>query len=623
LLPARKILRLATWLLLLLCIAVNADAQDDTLEHQSKRSLININDIFHQAMNSISRNPGDTIDESKLLLAKSEEAYYRYAGRYVRHIIIAQMGFEKKLSDTTSFLVTAGTKIYNHLHVNTRDWVIRDNMFIKEGEEVNPYEIADNERYLRTLDFIQDVRILLKPVKGHRDSVDLIVVSKDLFTITGSIDASGVQNVKATGADANFLGMGQRLQFSTLWAQGRDPAMGFEALYRKQSIARTFINATIAYSQINNGRIDGREQEDVYYLQLDRPLVSPYSHFAGGLIVSHNQSTNVYRKPDSVFYDYAYNIYDGWMGYNIGSKLLPHGQTPISARNRIFIAARYYNIHYEKSPLQVGDNFDPIYNSKKAILGSVTFFRQDFYKTQYVYGFGTTEDLPYGYSVTGTAGWTKQLDLERPYLGINLNRYIASGAGEFYQFFAQGGGFYHQGQSQDAVVLLGGSIFSRLVEFDRLKLRQYFRFSYTRMFNRVTSAPLRINNQYGLNDWGPDSVMGDRRINVYTEFVLFTNYKVLGFRMAPFVYGNAVFMTPEQQPIGKSDVYTGFGGGIRTNNQNLIFGTVELKLMYFPRTAYGQKEFRITLNSNIRFRYPSSYVTAPDVVQYNNNIYVF
>jgi len=37
-------------------------------------------------------------------------------------------------------------------------------------------------------------------------------------------------------------------------------------------------------------------------------------------------------------------------------------------------------------------------------VGQFTFFRQDFYKTNYIYGFGTTEDVPQGYNVAVTFG---------------------------------------------------------------------------------------------------------------------------------------------------------------------------------------------------------------------------
>ncbi|XZF12752.1 hypothetical protein ACTHGU_13270 [Chitinophagaceae bacterium MMS25-I14] len=610
--------------LFLLLLALPGRAQEeDSLEHESRRNLVNINDIFHQAMNSISRNPGDTINEGALLLAKSEASYYKYAGRYVRHIIISQMGFEKKLSDTTKFLQTAGTRIYNNLHVNTRDWVIRHNLFIKEHQEVNPYELADNERYLRSLDFIQDARILVKPVKGHRDSVDLIVVTKDLFSINGSAEASGIQNLKGTLSDANFMGMGQRIQASVLLAQNRSPAFGYDLQYRKQSIARTFITATVGYSNISTGRKAGNEEESAYYLRLDRPLVSPYSHYAGGLEVSHNNSVNVYRKPDSFFYNYSYNVIDAWVGYNFSPRRVLFGGSPLRERDRLFIGLRYLNSHFNDIPFQVGDRFDPVYNSKQAVLGELTFFRQDFFKTQYIYGFGTTEDLPYGYNISLSTGWYKQIELERPYIGVDANRYIASGAGEFYQFFMRAGGFYTSGSMQDAAILFGGSVFSRLVHHNETRIRQYFRFSYSRLFNRVTYEPLRINNQFGLNDFGPDSVMGKRRINLYTETVVFTKYKVFGFRMAPFIFGNVAMITPETSTLSQSDFYTGLGGGLRTRNENLIFGTIELRAMYFPRTAYGMKGFRVTLNSNISFRYRSNYVVAPDILQLNASPYIY
>jgi hypothetical protein len=617
----QRIVKLISCIFFALLLPVVLKAQDE--EDTSHHSRFNVNDIFHQAMESIAHDPNDTLDESALLLDRSEESYKKYEGRYIRYIIISRMGFEKKFSDTSRWLPTVGTRIYNHLHVNTKEWVIQHNLFIREHTPVNAYELADNERYLRTLDFIQDARIIVKPVRGAKDSADVYVFTKDLFTITGDIDASGIQSIKGRAADANFLGMGQRLQFSLLYAQNRKPLLGYEILYRKQSIARTFVTATLAYSQINTGRSDGREEEAAYYFRLERPLVSPYSHFAGALELSRNRSANVYARPDSLFYNYGYNVYDGWIGYNIATTHINDNKNYKGPRDRKFIAVRYLKNHFTQTPLQVGDRFDPIYNSREAILGSLTFFRQDFYKTQYIYGFGTTEDLPYGYNVTATGGWYKQLSLERPYFGLSGNKYIASGAGEFYQVFARTGGFYRgSGTIQDASILLGASVFTRLISYKNIKYRQYARFSYTRLYNRVTYEPLYINNQFGMKDFGTDSVMGHRRINLYAESFLFTKYKVYGFRMAPFVFVTATAITPDDRGFFQSNIYTGLGGGLRTRNENLIFGTIELKATYFPKTAYGVRGFMVALNSGISFRYRTDYVTAPDILRLNADEYV-
>ena len=618
-----KTIKFISGLFFLLLLFFAAKAQNEEDSTAEKRSRINMHDIFHQAMESIAHDPGDTLDESSLLLDRSEESYRRYEGRFIRHIIVNRMGFEKKFSDTSRWLPTMGTRIYNRLHVNTREWVIRHNLFIREHSQINAYELADNERYLRTLDFIQDARITVKPVRGAHDSVDVYVYTKDLFTITGDIDASGIQAIKGRAADANFLGMGQRLQFSLLYAQNRKPLFGYEILYRKQSIARTFATATLAYSQINTGRSEGREEEAAYYFRLERPLVSPYSHFAGAMEISHNRSTNVYARPDSLFYNYGYNVYDGWIGYNVSTTHINDDKNYKGSRDRKFVAVRYLKDHFTNTPVQVGDRFDPVYNSREAILGSLTFFRQDFYKTQYIYGFGTTEDLPYGYSITGTGGWYKQLSLERPYFGLSGNKYIASGAGEFYQVFARTGGFFRApGTLQDASILFGASVFTRLISYRNIKTRQYIRFSYGRLYNRVTYEPLYINNQFGLKDFGTDSVMGHRRINLYAESFLFTKYKVYGFRMAPFVFVNVATVTPDNKGFFQSDIYTGLGGGLRTRNENLIFGTIELKATYFPSPVYGVRGFMVNLNSGITFRYHTDYVTAPDILRLNADEYV-
>src|SRR5690606_25609156 len=108
---------------------------------------------------------------------------------------------------------------------------------------------------------------------------------------------------------------------------------------------------------------------------------------------------------------------------------------------------------------------DPIYNNKKGVLGEFTFFRQEFIKTNYIYGFGTTEDVPYGYNVALAGGWFKQLDLGRPYAGINANRYVYTDKGEFFQYFLRTGVYFNKRRWEDAGVLAGVNFYSKLYRF--------------------------------------------------------------------------------------------------------------------------------------------------------------
>jgi hypothetical protein len=289
------------------------------------------------------------------------------------------------------------------------------------------------------------------------------------------------------------------------------------------------------------------------------------------------------------------------------------------------MAVRYFRDDFDSVPYQVGNTFNFRFNSREAALASFTFFRQDFYKTNYIYGFGTTEDLPVGYNIALTSGWYRQLYLNRLYTGIDANGYTTTNRGAFFQFFLRSGVFMYRGQAQDASVLAGTSYYSPLFLFPRLKIRQYINFSFTRQFNRIGIDPLTIDNVFGLRYFTGDSTYGDQRVTLHSETTFFINYKLLGFKFAPFVFGDLSFLTPQNEGITKSALYDGIGTGIRARNENLVFNTIELRLAYFPHKTEQNNSFKILFTTGLQFRFNNTYVRQPDVVFLNtdglNSIY--
>jgi hypothetical protein len=359
-----------------------------------------------------------------------------------------------------------------------------------------------------------------------------------------------------------------------------------------------------------------REEESTEYFNLFRPLVSPYSRLAGGLTLSRNYSYNVYHAPDSVYYLYKYRYFDAWAGYNIGLSKLT--ETNNTIRDRRFLAFRYYDRTYEKVPEQIGYNFNPVFNNSRAVLGQFTFFRQDYYKTQYIYGFGTTEDLPYGYNVAITGGWHQQLGMERPYAGLNASEYIATGGGDFIQLYMKTGAFLHKNKIQDGSFLLGATAYSRLMFLNSTKIRQYANLSYAALYDRVTSPLLYINNYYGLRGFLSDSAYGARRLSLQLETVFYLKYKLFGFQFAPFPWADFTVLTPEGAAYRKSSLYSSLGAGLRMRNENLVFETIEMRAFFFPIAPDHMRDFKVVTTARIRFRYRSNYITEPDLVQLNN-----
>lgn len=566
----------------------------------------------------ITRNNTDSTLQPGVIISKNESLFLPYQGKGIRYILVKEFGFDKTFSDTTVEINYFGKDFINHLHTNTKEWVIRNNLFIKEKSALNANLVADNERYLRTLDYIHDARILVNTIPEEPDSIDLIVITKDFLSITLQINDATESRFKARIGNVNLMGTAQNIQFTALFEKKREPDFGYEIRYKMNNITGTFINAIAGYSKINPDLYDGTLDEHTWYAGIERPLVSQYLHFAGAIMFTHGKSYNHYLKPDSLFYNYEYNAFDSWIGYNLGVRKLLFLK---SAQNRQFISIRYLRNEFPQVPYQVGDTFNFRFNDREAILAQFTFFKQNFYKTNYVFGFGITEDVPYGYNIALTTGLYKQLSLKRPYAGVDANLYAVTNKGHIIQYFLRTGIFLNKGEIQDAAVLIGASTFRRVVSFKSFKLRQYFRLSYTKQFNRIGLDPLYIKNVFGLKYIPLDSASGNQRFSLNSETVFFIKFKVLGFKFAPFASAAIAHFIPEHNNTSNSGFYSGFGGGIRTRNENLLFGTIELRFMYFPRKTEQYNSFKFTITTNFRFRYNSDYVKAPDIIQVNNDYY--
>lgn len=577
----------------------------DTTKAQHIINNIRESKLSRRIMKSITRKQPD----DPTAAVKSEAAFRRHEGKIIRHIIFRHMDFQRAVYDTTKNIKNFLTRIGNRLHSTSEDWLIRDNLFIRENNPVNPYKLADNERYLRDLDFLLEAKFYIIPVRGTRDSVDVVVLTRDVFSLGGTINPVNPSRTKIQLFDANLLGWGQRVQFNSTIEPDRDPNFNYEFLYRKNSIAGTFINGMVGYTQLNTGSSYGEEDEKAYYVRFERPLVSPYTRYAGGIELSRNWSENFFRVSDSLFRDYRYRVNDVWLGYNIGAN-------SNNDRSRHFIAIRAFDQHFTRLPSQPEERARAIYHDQSFVLASATFFKQDFYTARYIYGFGRTEDVPYGHNVSAIFGWTEQGGMTRPYVGMNAEASFVSRIGEFYNVGIRAGGFTNHGL-EDATVLLSGSITSRLIARGQFLLRQSFQVDYTRVYRQRTALPLDINNEFGIQYFRADSLWGTERFHIQSQTLAFTPWRLLGFRFAPFAFGEMAALAGDGQTIFHEKPFFGFGGGIRTRNENLIFGTVELRFIYYPRTTEDISSFNVRVSTNLRIKYSAGFVHPPGLVQYN------
>lgn len=556
--------------------------------------------------------------------AKKINPYLQYEGKIIRSIRVLRLGFERDINDTSKYNISFGTIVTNAFHTKSRERVIRNNLFFKAGEPLQPYLMADNERHFREQPFIQDALIKIDTVEGSTDSVDVLVLTKDVFSLGGSADISNLQKFRLEVRDENFRGAGSRLSFSSFYDKERLNPWGTGLDFIKRNWYGSFINFNMGYRTYSNDFSSGRQQENTYYMNFDKPLVSPYFRWIGGLDVSYNKTQNNYF-PDSLYrhlVKYGYGKADGWFGYNFGASKL--SKSGIEERTRRLGAIRVFYQHFDDIPQKVKDTFDYRFTNVSGVLGSFIIFRQNFTRTNFIYGFGRNEDVPQGFNIAAIGGWISKKDSissdvrKRPYFGIDASISRFNSKGFFSNYTLRLGGYTYKGKWEDLDLLLNVDHFTRKKVLSREWLyRQFYSLGITRQFYPVLNAPLYLRSIFGLPYFGDLFTPLDFRATVKTEAVFYNLRRFWGFRFAPFAFADVSVIKPVNTAFIKSDLYSAIGAGVRTRNENLIFGTIELKGYFFPRTLPGMTAFKAEIGTNIRFKYNSTFVRKPDFVNPN------
>jgi hypothetical protein len=540
---------------------------------------------------------------------KSEDAFRDHQGKIIRRIYLRRITFERSIYDTTRSFRNTVTRLADKLHTDTRAVVVRNNLFFRENRPLNPYLLADNERYLRDLDFILDSRINVLPIRGTKDSVDIEVVTRDVFSLGARVRLRGLDRFSLGIYDANLMGLGQRVQADVLVDADREPVIGKEFRFTRSSVGGSLVNVSVGYTELNNGKSFGEENEYAFFVRLSRPLVSPYSRLAGEVEISRNWSVNTFQVADTLFRTYRYNAQDYWVGYNIGIK------NNMNDRSRHFVALRYNRQHFGRQPDQEFQRERLLYNDNRAVLGEVIFYNQNFYKTSYVFGFGRTEDIPYGQTIALTGGWTQDVGQRRLYAGASGIKRIVRPSGRFYDMEAGAGTFFNGDRAEDGVFYLRGQLYTKLYSFRKSKVRYQFGGGYARAFNNKVRELLTINNE--LRGFGADSLFGFQRFTLRGESTVFTPFQFAGFRFAPFLSLEGAYLK-EKIPTGsEGNLYWASSGGVRVRNENLIFGTVEFRAFYYPKTVPGVDPVSFKVSTNVRIKYSGTFVSPPEFIRYN------
>ena len=557
------------------------------------------------------------VPQSDSVIWKSRENTFNvYGGKQIRYIYYNQLKVFGTTIEDTSVVPNKLVRFANRLHYDTRTWMIRQSLFFREGDTVNAYKLVDNERYLRRLPFIQDARIYVINSYENSDSIDIIVVTKDVFEYGSSISQFNNTQASATVFNNNLLGAGQKVAFGFSWNKDYNPQWRTGASYTKYNVGGTFADFSVGYTMLNDKPdADTGQYENAAYLIVNRPLYSTWASFTGGLTLSANKSVNVNSLPPLQFKNYSYNLIDVWAGYNFTNQYKKTGYN--SSKPNIGIELRSFNMDFTQRPFQPKLDSIPNYNSRNFILSQLVFYHQDFFKTNYFFGFGRTEDIPMGYTYSASLGFESWMGLKRTYTAIQTQKYVLLGKNLISTTFAFGG-FWDSLHFQDAVLHFQIDYYSNIFRFKDQKLREFLHFDYINGFNKNLYQPVNINRENGIYGYRNTLFNNYQRLNLSAQTNYYSPISIYGFKFNFYLLLQASLLADSKKSVFTSPFYSGFTVGCQIRNENLSFNTLQISASFQPivATNNGPSSIFLSITSVTAFNFPIFALTQPTLIQF-------
>lgn len=563
--------------------------------------------------------PNPLIDSTSITINKSIKSIASQEGKRINEIHIVHRHFGTFGFTDSTYNKSALIKLANRMHDLTKENAIRKNLFFHENEYMNPLVIAYNEKWLRDLSYIQDARIVAFPLLNDSNGVDLYVVTKDIFPFGASLQLKNTNAYDASITAENIKDLGNAFTINHNFDINRREKTGWGVNYISRNILGSFLDINIGANSLENNYANNASSATSVYLKGNRPLLNPLTRWTGGFEWSVSQNHNEFpAKWSDSLYDAAlkYRLihFDAWTGYQLFNKPWEYNNDYF----RHFVQIRYLNNDFKERPDNYLMQIDKNYQNIIAYLMSYTVFKQKIIRTQYLYGFGRNEDLPTGKSMTITTGQYKREDMSLPYLGVQLESYALQKNENFRHLLLSTGSSYTDHQLLDFKLLASWEQISKLSYLESgYKYRSILNLSFAQTLKNKFNDALLINSIYGIPQLTKERIKGGTRLSANWESIWYNSRTFYGFRQSPFVFANMTYIRTVGEPIASGDIYSSIGGGTRIRNENLVFGTIEVKGFYFPRTNLQLSPWNVSISTNLKFKYNSNLISKPDFVQVN------
>lgn len=538
---------------------------------------------------------------------KKTDPNLKFEGRIIRKIeIIVYDPFGYSVNDTSRKEINPFQKVGNKYHIASRHKIIRNLLLFKKNDKVELLVINESERIIRDASYINDSRIYINAVRGSKDSVDIVVVANDKWTLDAPV-SGGTAGGHVRFRERNILGSGQQYSQYIGYVFGTG-AYDYRGDYVVGNIKNSFISSSIFYTTDKNITSTG--------ISLNRPFYSALAQWAGG--ISCTKVWGTYIQVDTIEHvenkfrlDYISS--DVWVAKNFN----PGTGKRINRKNiNIVVALRYADTRFQSKPSYTIDTAKTNFNST-LYLSSIGFSLRKYYKDQYIYRFGANEDVPEGLVVQFLYGlFYKEQNSFKYYTGFEVSRgkhfeklgYLS--ASFIY------GTFYNKSIYKDGTVNAGVYYFSNIFGNGKWYFRQFVNCKFVYGFNKGSTEKitLRPDEMYGFNN---GTLLGRTKMVVNLEAVAYAPYNIIGFRFAPLLLVGGGLLETDKVKLFQSIVYQAYSAGLLIRNENLLNASFEITYGIYPNLPDENTRFyKFNPVTSFTLKVRNFAISKPTIVDY-------
>ncbi len=487
-------------------------------------------------------------------------------------------------SDSTWF-----NNLANSFHYKTRKWVIRERLLFDEGDKLNYRTLYESERLLRSSNLFLDVKINVFPSAISKGEVEVVVITKDRWTLTYLAsykpgDKSGYLGLK----DNNFIGLGHTAQAEITYNNDPSAGMGGKIGYTVSNIKGTYTDFHL--------NIEANKKYDIKSIGLAKPFITYQTEWIAGFELKWERNTyDTFDQNSSLIpLPLKKSYQDLWAGRAFSVNLANNFK---KSNSNLITSLRILSLNHSERP------YNPmqyrIFENSTMLLLGIGLVSRSFYKDKFVQQFGTIEDIPVGESISLSTGPEKRELSDRWYIGLET---AYSSWYDDYGYFSGRVGisaFRSNNRWEQNTYRLSLLYNTYLYKWNIWRYRLFMNYNLLLGYNRISGEQTYLYSGTGLRGFNKTYISGTKRMVLNLEARIFSPYELLGFVIGGVVFSDFGLIAESNRGFLSSKFYQGYGAGFRIKNESIISAAFELVFVFNPYNPQNKgAAFSVLLSTN-------------------------